>query len=197
MAIDYDNLCKCDWSKADAWLCKRAEEILLWALEHLKKGTFARNYYEELLELVIVWLGWHVENFSFKYPGADHHARWMSKALYFMKLLLLLFHVDIILEEVVEEENEGDENQDNTKKKKRRKKKKVAGDGMVLTVTEKLQVMKVREFVGLFYAQAFFKSPLSASAPMNDHVFMKQMRRIGSFCQRFQMCFRSPLTAIS
>ena len=38
---------------------------------------------------MIIWLGGHVRNFSFKMPGADHNARWVSKAIYFMKLAML------------------------------------------------------------------------------------------------------------
>ena len=165
MKIDCDNLCKFDWSTADPWLCKRAEEVLIWRMKHLKKKTSPRDDYKELLHLVIVWLGGHVEKFSFKYPGADHHARWMSEALYYMKLTLLLNDKPIVME--IEDEDGEEENQDKTKKK-RKKKQKVAGDAMVLTETEKIEIMKVGEFVGLFYVQALFKSPLPSSSPRNE-----------------------------
>ena len=29
------------------------------------------------------------EGFTFKVPGADHHARWMSKGIYYLKMFLL------------------------------------------------------------------------------------------------------------
>ena len=44
---------------------------------------------KELIELVIVFLGGPVENFKIRLPGPDHHARWMSKILYTLKLCLL------------------------------------------------------------------------------------------------------------
>ena len=62
--------------------------MLAWANEVIFK-KWPRDDYKELIELIIIWLGGHVCNFSFKMPGADHHARWVSKAIYFMKLALL------------------------------------------------------------------------------------------------------------
>lgn len=47
-----------------------------------------RDDYKELLELVIVFLGGTVPGFSFKIPGAFHHARWMAKAIYCLKIFL-------------------------------------------------------------------------------------------------------------
>ena len=41
------------------------------------------------MELVVVSLGGTVTNFKFKLPGPDHHARWMSKCLYILKIKLL------------------------------------------------------------------------------------------------------------
>ena len=41
------------------------------------------------MELVVVSLGGNVTNFKFKLPGPDHHARWMSKCLYILKIKLL------------------------------------------------------------------------------------------------------------
>ena len=111
-----------------------------------------------------------MDNFSFKYPGADHHARWMSKAIYFLKLALLSGQIsDCEEHEVAVDDDE------ETKKRKRKKVKK--SDGMIMTETEKKNVDEVAEFIGLFYAQAFFESPLSSSAPYNDLVFMSNMRR--------------------
>ena len=107
MEIDCDNLSKFNWSTADPWLSKRAEEVLLWSMKQLKEKTFPRDDYKELLHLVIVWLGGHVEKFCFKYPGADHHARWMSKALYYMKLMLLLKHIPTVIE-IEEDGGEGE-----------------------------------------------------------------------------------------
>ena len=44
-------------------------------------------------------LGGTVPDFSFKIPGADHHARWMSKAIYYLKIRLLSKIFDLTPEE--------------------------------------------------------------------------------------------------
>ena len=50
---------------------------------HLLEGTFPRGDYREFLQLVVVSLGGErEEGFTFKVPGSDHHARWMSKGIY-------------------------------------------------------------------------------------------------------------------
>ena len=36
---------------------------------------------KEILELMIGYLGGTVPGFTFKMPGADHHARWRSKTI--------------------------------------------------------------------------------------------------------------------
>ena len=64
-------------------------KIGLWTLTN---STFERGGYKELLELMIIWLGGQIHKFSFKVPGANHHARWMSKAIYYLKLALLQMH---------------------------------------------------------------------------------------------------------
>lgn len=89
LSIDNSNLSKFNWTTSCESLTVIAENVLLWGLDSLKQNTFPRDDYKELVELVVVWLGGHVDNFTFKYPGADHHARWMSKAIYFLKLALL------------------------------------------------------------------------------------------------------------
>ena len=66
-----------------------AKEVLTWAEDHLSRGTFPREDYRELLELSIVCLGGKVENFKMRKPGADHHARWMSKIIYSLKIFLV------------------------------------------------------------------------------------------------------------
>ena len=90
MDIDYSNLVKFDWTYADDWLCEKAKDTLEWAMHHLEKGTWPRDDYKELVQLMIVWLGGEVESFAFNRPGPDHHARWMAKAIYNIKLYLLM-----------------------------------------------------------------------------------------------------------
>ena len=67
------------------------------AMHALKTSTFVRGDYKELCELIVVYLGGHVESFKFKRPGASHHARFMAKAIYSTKMALLVdFHeIDI------------------------------------------------------------------------------------------------------
>ena len=71
-----------------SWIQEQAQKILAWANE-LSTRTWPRNDYKEMLHLTIMYLGGNVPNFTFKCPGPDHHARWMSKAIYFLKLALL------------------------------------------------------------------------------------------------------------
>ena len=89
LEIDYSKLNKFDYTNSLPWLHRKAEEVLIWAEVHYKKGTWPRDDYRELLELTIIWLGGKLDNFNYKFPGADHHARWLSKAIYNMKLVLL------------------------------------------------------------------------------------------------------------
>ena len=87
--IDYTKLVKFSWTESDPWLCQIAGSVLAWSRQMLETQTFPRSDYKELVTLVAVWLGHSVENFKFMQPGPDHHARWMSKAIYAMKLSLL------------------------------------------------------------------------------------------------------------
>ena len=68
---------------------EEAKRVLEWAQNLLEKGTFPRCDYKEFLELVVVSLGGKVEGFTLKLPGPDHHARWMSKCIYYLKIQLL------------------------------------------------------------------------------------------------------------
>ena len=89
LSIDKHNLHTFDYNSEEQEITDHAQIVLNWALNILKESVFERGDYTELVELMIIWLGGHVHNFSFKVPGADHHARWMSKDIYFLKLALL------------------------------------------------------------------------------------------------------------
>ena len=78
-----------DINQLDPHLQSVARSVLSWASEQQGRKTWPREDYRELLELVIVSLGGYVPGFSFKIPGADHHARWMSKQIYNLKIRLL------------------------------------------------------------------------------------------------------------
>ena len=86
---DMEDLPLLDLTSLTPGLQEEAKSVLEWAQNELLKGTFPRADYREFLELVIVTLGGKVEGFSFKLPGPDHHARWMSKCIYFLKMRLL------------------------------------------------------------------------------------------------------------
>lgn len=63
-------------------------EIINFCLHSLQKKQ-CRDDYKELLELTIIFLGGKPSNgISFHYPGAYHHARWMSKAIYSLKIYM-------------------------------------------------------------------------------------------------------------
>ena len=47
----------------------------------------------------MVCLGGNKEGFTFRQPGADHHARWMSKGVYYLKMFLLSHHFQLSEEE--------------------------------------------------------------------------------------------------
>lgn len=67
----------------------------------LLNKSFPRDDYEELLELVLVFLGGIPDNYHFRKPGACHHARWMAKALYVLKIFL--FRDEFFLQKGLEE----------------------------------------------------------------------------------------------
>ena len=79
----------CYRSSVDPLLSFLDECLLPENTEHLTRGD-----YEELLELAKVCLGGAVARkrgytFNFSRPGAEYHARWMSKCLYVLKFSLL------------------------------------------------------------------------------------------------------------
>lgn len=64
------------------------ESVLSFGDEMLKVNH-PRNDYKELLELTKVFCGLiPPHEVKFKHPGAFHHARWMSKAIYCLKIFL-------------------------------------------------------------------------------------------------------------
>lgn len=52
------------------------------------KQMCMRDDYKELIELTLVVLGYPVENIHWRMPGPIHHARWMAKLLYAIKMYL-------------------------------------------------------------------------------------------------------------
>lgn len=69
---------------------KAQKEIVVRFLKSV--SGFPRDDYKELLELTLVALGETPDKFSWKKPGPVHHARWMAKMIYAIKIYLLRDH---------------------------------------------------------------------------------------------------------
>lgn len=66
-----------------------ATEMLQFMLTTLENEQQPREDYRELIELIVIFLGGTPpRGISFRAPGAIHHARWMSKAIYSLKIFL-------------------------------------------------------------------------------------------------------------
>ena len=89
LQINLDNLVTFETGSLDPKLQELAASVLVWAMEQQDNKVWPREDYKEMLDLLIVTLGGTVKNFTFKMPGADHHARWMSKVIYYLKIRLL------------------------------------------------------------------------------------------------------------
>ena len=71
-------------------------KIHLDGLLNSKETYLPRDDYEELLKLCLVYIEkGSVDNFSFRRPGAHHRARWMSSAIYALKMILLQSQLEI------------------------------------------------------------------------------------------------------
>lgn len=93
------------------FLTTRAMETLAWAENAMREGTFLkqRDDYRELCELVVFYLGGQVirkrkngqltyPRFTMRKPGAFNHARFLAKALYLIKISMMM---DVIPDNVV------------------------------------------------------------------------------------------------
>ena len=63
-------------------------QLLVYYAESLTKKT--RDYYSELLNLCRIFLG-ETANVHFRAPGATHNVRWMSRAIYCLKIYLFQY----------------------------------------------------------------------------------------------------------
>ena len=90
--IDYSDLSVFDWEGLRGTVLEtEAFETLEFCRRALAADTFPREGYKELVQLILVWLGGagEVPGFKFQWPGAYHHARFMAKSLYILKLDIL------------------------------------------------------------------------------------------------------------
>jgi len=64
------------------------DDIIKFSIDRLEENH-PRDDYLELLKLTVIFLGGILPNgIHFKKPGAIHHARWMAKAIYSLKIYL-------------------------------------------------------------------------------------------------------------
>ena len=95
-SIDYSNLNKFSWEASKNTMLETQAEMALGLLNNfLIQKTFPREDYAELCQLGVMYLGGIVPDFKFQYPGPVHSARYMAKALYMLKMHLLLSQVNI------------------------------------------------------------------------------------------------------
>ena len=82
--------------------CYRSDtqDLISYINNILELDNQPRGDYKEFLELAKLILGETVERkkgyvFQIQRPGADHHARWMAKSIYIMKMALLLHQIPL------------------------------------------------------------------------------------------------------
>ncbi|CAD6231335.1 GSCOCG00012218001-RA-CDS [Cotesia congregata] len=84
---------------ADILLDKKDE--LLSFIDNYSQKFLPRNDYREFLELSSIFLGaTPKDNYTFKCPGAMSHARWMSKAIYCLKIFIFRTEFKITAKEL-------------------------------------------------------------------------------------------------
>ena len=60
-------------------------------------NVFPREDYKELCQLTVLWLVGVEENVQFQWPGPVHHAWFMAKAIYYLKMQLTSTHTNIFI----------------------------------------------------------------------------------------------------
>ena len=89
LTINYSSLEILDLPALPDWVKAEAEAVHEWCQEALKKHTFPRGDYLELLKLTYVFLGGELPGFQISILGPDSHARWMGKCIGALKIGLL------------------------------------------------------------------------------------------------------------
>ena len=92
-------LIKFEWKAVrETFLEKAVRESLNFCQEYITKGKedkdFIREDRKELAELVVGYLS--PSSITLRKPGAVHHARFLSKALYYLKLQLLSSQLEFV-----------------------------------------------------------------------------------------------------
>ena len=102
--IDYSQLCKFDWTKhLNSKMEDKAHSVLIWAKSVLSEKVFPRADYLQLAQLIVVWLGGVVENFSFYKPKKVSSARFVQRAIYYISMELLSYQYELFSEEEIKE----------------------------------------------------------------------------------------------
>ena len=132
---------------APDWRYARATSVLKWANDHMELGTWCREDYRELLELVVLFLGGAVKRVRneqvvvvedvVRKPGACHRARFMASCLYLLKIVL--FNEQLTADVIDYDELE---------------------DAKILV-----------EYIALLHVPYFLQSPLAIAAPRLDRDF--------------------------
>ncbi|XP_065670842.1 uncharacterized protein LOC124807852 isoform X2 [Hydra vulgaris] len=104
--INLNDLNRFEWSKRKGtFLEEKAFETKIYFECSLFTDNFPRGDYKHLAKLALVWLGSDkLANFKFRKPIAFYHARFLSKAIYYMIIELLTFNLqqfDIISAEEI------------------------------------------------------------------------------------------------
>ncbi len=118
----------------------------------LKDNAFDRGDYRELVSLTLLYLNADNYENNLKHPGALHHARWMSKLLYSIKMNLL---GDKIINELPK--------------------------GSIFCRNQRNLIHRFIPFIIYCYVPWWLTAPISSSAPENDlhlinSIIHKEMR---------------------
>ena len=173
-----DNLVRFDWDGAAEDMRNIAAETVDWAQNELRKGTFPREDYKELLELVVINLGGTIEGFTFHLPQNDSNARWMSKAqrwnLFLLKLLNLGEFDGV---KFLAQKSGGVNCWTNSMSAKAiyNLKMRLLSKVFKMSEDENRFVQHISDFVCCCYAQYWFTTSLPCSAPRQDLTFMNNL----------------------
>ena len=101
--VEIGDLVKFDYDNCPSFVAIEARKTLGFLTQCLEDKTFPREDYCELCQLAVVYLGGTVENFKFQLPGPVHHARFMARCLYYLKMNLLLNKTSILHQNEIRE----------------------------------------------------------------------------------------------
>ena len=89
--ISKENIKLWQWPKdKDSFLARQANEVRNWTKIAIEQDTFPREDYRELCQLIALFLGTERSSrFQIRKPGAVHHARFMAKSIYYIKIFIL------------------------------------------------------------------------------------------------------------